>query len=85
MLCSSGYVARLDRDQCAACGTCAGYCQFNAISLDDGLAVVDTVACMGCGICVSKCPQEAFSLVRDESRGEPLEIQRLIAHAQDLE
>lgn len=78
MLCSSGYVARLDKGQCAACGTCAGYCQFNAISLDDGLAVVDTVACMGCGVCVSKCPQAALSLVRDPSRGRPLEIQRLI-------
>ena len=85
MLASSGYVASLDSDLCTGCGTCAETCQFGAISVDDRLAVVETVACMGCGICVSRCPQEAFSLVRDVSRGEPLEIQRLIAHVQDLE
>jgi ferredoxin len=85
MLASSGYVASLDSDLCTGCGTCAETCQFGAISVDDRLAVVETVACMGCAICVSRCPQEALSLVRDASRGEPLEIQRLIAHVQDLE
>ena len=36
---------------------------------------------MGCGVCVSHCPQEAIDLVRDPAKGEPLEIQKLIAHA----
>ena len=85
MLASSGYVASVDPDLCTGCGTCAETCQFRAISVDHRLAVVETVACMGCGICVARCPQEAFSLVRDVSRGEPLEIQRLIAQVQDLE
>ncbi|MFC2030203.1 4Fe-4S binding protein [Chloroflexota bacterium] len=81
MLASSGFVARLDAGLCAGCGTCAESCQFGAISVDNGLAVVEAMACMGCGICVSKCPQGAFSLVRDVTRGEPLEIQELIAQA----
>jgi ferredoxin len=42
---------------------------------------VDTTACMGCGVCVSKCPEGALSLVRDPTRGEPLEIRALIASA----
>ena len=81
MLASSGYVAQVDVDLCAACGTCAEYCQFAAISLDDGFAGIDAAACMGCGVCVAHCPQEAISLVRDAAKGEPLEIQTLIAQA----
>jgi MinD superfamily P-loop ATPase len=74
MLASSGYVAAVDDDLCAACGTCADVCQFAAIPVDDGLARIDEEACMGCGVCVSQCPQDAISLRRDPVRGEPLEI-----------
>jgi heterodisulfide reductase subunit A-like polyferredoxin len=84
MLASSGYVAQVDADLCAACGTCADSCQFAAISIDDGLARIDATACMGCGVCVSQCPQEAISLRRDPVKGEPLEIQKLIAHTVQL-
>jgi len=81
MLASSGYVAQVDVELCAGCGSCADVCQFNAISVDDGLARIDAAACMGCGVCVAHCPQEALSLLRDPAKGEPLEIQELIAHA----
>jgi heterodisulfide reductase subunit A-like polyferredoxin len=84
MLASSGYVAQVDAELCAGCGTCADYCQFAAISVDDGFAHIDAAACMGCGVCVSHCPQEALSLVREPAKGEPLEIQKLIAHAAQL-
>jgi ferredoxin len=80
-LASSGYVAQMDADLCAACGSCAEYCQFTAISVYDGLARIDAAVCMGCGVCVSHCPREAISLVRDPAKGEPLEIQMLIARA----
>jgi ferredoxin len=81
MLASSGYVASVEADVCESCGLCAEFCQFQAIAVDNGHAVVDLAACMGCGVCISKCPQEALSLLRDPSRGEPLEIQKLIARA----
>jgi ferredoxin len=84
MLASSGYVARVDAESCAGCGECAGVCQFAAISVDDGVAVIDAAVCMGCGVCVAHCPQEAVSLVRDPAKGEPLEIQKLMAHATQL-
>jgi ferredoxin len=81
MLTSSGYVAQVDTGLCAACGSCADACPFFAISVDDGFASIDASACMGCGVCVAHCPQEAISLLRDPSRGEPLEIQKLMASA----
>jgi heterodisulfide reductase subunit A-like polyferredoxin len=84
MIASSGYVAQVDGDLCAACGTCADYCHFAAITVDNGYAVVDYEACMGCGVCVSQCSHEAVSLVRDPAKGEPLEIRKLIAQAAQL-
>jgi ferredoxin len=29
---------------------------------------------MGCGLCVEKCEQKALSLVRDTSKGDPLDL-----------
>jgi ferredoxin len=81
MLASSGYVGQVDVDLCAGCGICAGFCQFGAISVDNGYADIDAVSCMGCGVCVSKCTQDALTLARDVSRGEPLEIHKLMAAA----
>ena len=81
MLASSGYVSRVAANLCVGCGICADLCQFGALSVNDGIAVVDTTACMGCGVCVSKCPEGALSLVRDPTKSEPLEIRALIASA----
>jgi ferredoxin len=84
MLASSGYVAQADAGLCAGCGQCAKVCQFAAITVDRGFAWVDAGACMGCGVCVTHCPQEAISLLRDPTKGEPLEIQSLMARAAKL-
>jgi heterodisulfide reductase subunit A-like polyferredoxin len=81
MLASSGFLAQVNPELCAACGSCADTCQFAAISVGDGFARIDASACIGCGVCVSKCPQEALSLQRDPARSEPLEIRELAAGA----
>ena len=81
MLASSGYVSRVDAARCIGCGICNEFCQFGAISLNNGSAAVDTTLCMGCGVCVSRCEEGALSLVRDPSKSEPLEIQELMASA----
>ena len=77
MLASSGHVAWVDPDRCDACGVCAEHCPFGALSLNR-TTTVDHTLCMGCGVCVSKCAKDAISLRRDEPRGEPLEIRRLM-------
>ncbi len=82
MLASSGYVSQIDEGLCDACGLCPEYCQFGALSISDGSALVDEASCMGCSVCVSKCPQEAISLRREPSRGVPLEIQSLVGEVE---
>jgi ferredoxin len=79
MLASSGYVSQVDPARCSGCGKCVKACQFEAIQMIDGKAHVEEDLCMGCGVCLSKCRDEAHVLVLDPSRGEPLEIQALMA------
>jgi Pyruvate/2-oxoacid:ferredoxin oxidoreductase delta subunit len=79
MLISSGYRAEVDTGKCFGCGTCATFCQFHAIHVGAaGHSEIDSAKCMGCGICVNHCEHKALSLVRDPSKGEPLEIQKLM-------
>jgi Pyruvate/2-oxoacid:ferredoxin oxidoreductase delta subunit len=78
MLASSGYVCFVDDSFCIGCENCTEYCQFEALSVLNGYATVDLQACMGCGVCVDKCDQGALSLVRDETKGKPLEILALL-------
>ena len=79
MLASSGYLCRVDEERCQGCGACAAICPFAAIALDGGRAVVDSAQCMGCGVCVSRCPHDALALERDPAKGEPLEMDELLA------
>lgn len=48
---------------CLGFGTCASVCPFDAISVDDGVAVVDHEKCKACGKCVAVCPKHLISLI----------------------
>ncbi|MFO7776331.1 MAG: 4Fe-4S binding protein [Candidatus Hydrogenedentota bacterium] len=65
---SGGKRARIDSEQCNACGVCQDVCQFSAIHWDgppnklvDTTFRVDPLACEGCGVCVWSCPAEAIA------------------------
>jgi len=73
MIISSGYTCQLDDRQCISCGVCEGLCAFHAITLNGRIAI-NASLCMGCGVCVNQCPTGALTLVRDETKPEPLEI-----------
>jgi ferredoxin len=81
MIISSGYVCHLDQGVCIDCGVCMEFCQFGALSYQNGSLTVDGQTCMGCGVCVSVCPVEALSLKLDPEKPAPLEMDRLIQEA----
>lgn len=79
ILAPSGYVAEIS-DSCMGCGDCVSACGFFALSMDEDnqVAVVDETKCMGCGVCEDKCSTGAISLRRDPSKGEPLDLAKLL-------
>jgi heterodisulfide reductase subunit A-like polyferredoxin len=82
MLASSGYLAVVDKDNCIGCGICEQACQFEAITMQDGISQISYAICMGCGICVNQCSQTAISLNRDTAKGIPLELDQLLEEYQ---
>lgn len=83
MLASSGYVAHIDESKCIQCGMCARNCQFGAITKDHkGGITLDGDKCLGCGACMATCKQEAITLFRNEQRGTPLQIEKLLSSVQ---
>lgn len=60
----SAFVSRVDETLCLGCEDCVSACQFDALTLSDGIIRVDRRRCVGCGQCVLKCTQEALSLAR---------------------
>ena len=52
---------------CLGGGDCVRACQFDAIHIKDGIAVVDEEACKACGKCAEVCPRGLISLVPAEN------------------
>lgn len=62
-----GKRARINAEQCVACGNCGALCQFDAIGPDgpgngsvQNTFRVDPIACEGCGVCAWFCPEGAI-------------------------
>lgn len=48
---------------CMGFGSCVKVCQFDAIHVTDGVAVVDKEKCTSCGLCIKECPNNLIELV----------------------
>ena len=48
---------------CLGFGTCVAKCRNNAISIQNGIAVVDESKCGGCGECAAVCPKKIIKIV----------------------
>lgn len=48
---------------CLGFGSCASVCPQNAITVKDGVALVDAEKCVGCGLCVKECPKNLIELI----------------------
>lgn len=50
---------------CLGFGDCVKACPFDALSIQDGIAHVDSEKCTGCGICVQVCPHKVIQLAEN--------------------
>ncbi len=56
---------------CIACQLCVKKCPYDAIHMDNNLAVIDYSKCTNCGICAAICPTKA---IIDEVKARPRAI-----------
>ena len=57
---------------CLGFGTCVKVCPFDAIHVENGIAVVDKEKCKACGKCIAVCPKNLISL-------EPYDAKHIVA------
>src|SRR3989304_6528227 len=55
----------IDKATCTGCESCIPSCPFGALSMKEGIAVVDE-KCTFCGACVDVCPVTAITLEKEE-------------------
>ncbi|MBQ0081049.1 MAG: RnfABCDGE type electron transport complex subunit B [Alistipes sp.] len=48
---------------CIGCGKCAKVCQFEAITIENNLAYIDSTKCRLCRKCYNECPTKAIKLI----------------------
>ncbi len=52
-------------NKCIGCGICERECKTDAISIKDGIAVIDEEKCVSCGTCIKVCPQNAIKKIEE--------------------
>ena len=60
--------AKTCNEGCLGFGSCINVCPFEALTVKNGLAVVDKEACKGCSKCVASCPQHLIDLIPYEQK-----------------
>ena len=53
---------------CLGLGSCVKACPENAITVQDGVAVVNRSRCVGCGLCAKACPKGLIELVPESKQ-----------------
>lgn len=48
---------------CMGYGSCVSACEFDAIHIVNGIALVDKEACVACGACVAACPKNLIDII----------------------
>ncbi|WP_411675734.1 FAD-binding protein [Caproicibacter sp.] len=59
------------KDQCKGCTKCVKSCPFQAITMENRIAVIGP-ACTGCGQCVEVCPFQAIKKTEDKKAAKDL-------------
>ncbi len=53
---------------CLGLGDCVAECQYDAIRVINGVAVVDREACVGCGACAKACPNQVIRIINEKNK-----------------
>ncbi len=53
---------------CLGLGSCVSVCKFDAISVVDGVAVIDEEKCTACGMCINKCPKHIIKFIPKKNK-----------------
>lgn len=53
---------------CLGFGDCVKVCEYGAIKIENGIAVIDRNKCVGCGLCAKECPNDLIEIVPDKMR-----------------
>ena len=53
---------------CMGLGSCVQACEFDALSIKDGIAHIDETKCTGCARCARACPKNIIELVPTEKK-----------------
>ena len=53
---------------CCGLGSCVSVCRFDAISIVDGIAVIDEEKCTACGACAKICPRHVITIMPKEQK-----------------
>lgn len=48
---------------CLGFGSCVSKCKFDAIHIENGIAVVDREKCTNCGACIKECPRNVIKRI----------------------
>jgi electron transport complex protein RnfB len=70
-LLQTNFYAKIDPENCTACGDCMELCQMEALVSVNNHTEVLRSHCIGCGVCVNVCPAEAISLMKTEKEAVP--------------
>jgi Na+-translocating ferredoxin:NAD+ oxidoreductase RNF subunit RnfB len=53
---------------CLGLGSCVRACEYGAIDIVDGIAVINKDKCVACGLCVLECPKNIIEMVPDDKK-----------------
>ncbi|MBQ7974560.1 MAG: RnfABCDGE type electron transport complex subunit B [Clostridia bacterium] len=56
------------RNACIGFGSCVNVCNFDAISVQNGVAAVDPDKCSGCGACAEICPHNTIEIIPADTK-----------------